>query len=615
MKQCCFLFFISMLIAGCNAPGRAPDSKLYPLVEKMRSFVFVNTDSVQAYRNRLQSEANHDKTIDAAFLKYADALYHVTAGVHNKALTDFDDAITLFEKAKADSFVAFCRLGKGNCYKLTGNSDSAVLYYLKSLSDFESLKKSSFVTATLANLAETYEEKEDLPNTKKYIDLAKANESFGSKTYISVLHLQANYYGMSDKKDSALETDKTGIALATQFGYPDILSQFYDNMAQCYLEEKKYDSARTYYFKCISLDSTSGRLQLVADTYKQLVQVFADKNEEAGMKSAAARALELCDSTDYLRGKYDLYQTLDQYFFSKNDLRASSAYKDSALNIYKKLINQETEARTTQYNIEFETAHKEKLISEQEGDLRKIKYTTALLSILAALLIISIVALYRNYKKGREIAVSKAIREQKDINTKSVFETEQGERIRIARDLHDSIGQKLSVLKMYISAGNAEQEKTSALLNDTITEVRNVSHNLLPEELNFGLLKALRSDIDKTQRSGVFHVLFKTEETDRFDNIPLPVSLNILMIFRELISNLIRHSKAKNVTATLSSDDTSISLRLSDDGVGITRAQIDSSKGIGWKNIFARIDIVNGKIFIDANQPHGNIVTVNIPVV
>ncbi len=611
MKKLLFILSV-FLFCGCGRKKDAPVEEISSTITKLRTFIFVNSDSLKFYRDKLRHSCDPAIPAQNARLKYADALYNITAGIHNKALTDFKDASVIFEKEKDDSFLAYCYLGEANCYKLTGNADEAVLHYLKATDLFEKNHNDFYVNVCYANLAETYEEKYDEENARKYLKIAISKQAYGSKTYVSVLHLQANLYGMTGKTDSAMVTDSEGIFLAQKFHYPELISAFYDNMARCYTDWKQYDSADHYYRKCIYTDSLSGRIQLMADTYAQLVNVYGAQKQEAKMETMAAHAFMLCDSTQYLRGKYAVFEGLGNYYSTQKEWERAATVKDSMQSIYKRLINEQTESNIAEYNVAYETSKKEQLIFAQQNKLQKITYLSVILSLIALLLAISIFTLFRNYKAKRSIAISKAIQEQKDINVQTVFESEQQERIRIARDLHDSIGQKLSVIKMYLTGDESNFAKTPALLDETIQEVRNISHNLLPEELNFGLLKAINSDIEKIRQSGKFKVDVSIDE-GAYKQIPLSASLNIVMVFRELLSNLVKHSSAEDITIIMTAANKVFTMQLTDDGNGINSEMIAESDGIGWKNIFARITMLKGNIVISGNEPHGNIVTIKIP--
>jgi len=611
VKKIFAAIFLFSLLAGCNNSNNKPNTSITYNVAKAKSFTFKNSDSIKYYNSILQKIAGKNVPEEYALLKYCEGLYFLTAGLHSKAITNFEDCAQLFAKQKNDSFLSYSYLGMGNCYKLSGHADEAIKNYLMALP----INEKNLYTATLcyANLAETYQQKNDLANAKKYLRLAKLNEPYGSRTYVSLLHFEANIFGMSGMFDSALLTDYKGLELAAKYNYPDKFTSFYDNIARCFMEEKNYDSATHYFKKCIYVDSINGRVQLMADTYSQMVNVYGYKNEPDKMMATALYANQLCDSTQYLRGKYAVYDGLNNYYTGTKNWQQLAVVKDSMQQIYKRLINEETETKIAKYNVEFETSKKEQLIATQQNKLQKITYLTGVITLIALLLGVSILAIYKNYKTKKSIAVNDALQKQKDSNVQAVFESEQTERIRIARDLHDSIGQKLSVLKMYLNNRENDAVKTPALLDDTIQEVRNISHNLLPEELNFGFLNTIKSDIEKIEYADVFKITTTIEDAP-YEKISLLASLNIVRIFRELLANMVKHSGASQVFITLHMADNIFHLQLKDDGIGINKNTIQESKGIGWKNIFARTNMLNGTINIDANEPAGSNVQIQIPI-
>ncbi len=612
MKLLPKLLFLVVLLSCKNNSPAVEKMALNNSLAKVRSFVFINSDSIKYYNNILQNVVDKNIPTEYAVLKYCEGLYFLTVGLHNKALTYFEDCTQMFAKLKNDSFLSYSYLAMGNCNKLSGRADDAIKNYLMALPSNE--KKPYILTLCYGNLAETYQQKNDLENAKKYLRLAKSNEPNGTRTYVSLLHFEANIFGMNGMFDSALLTDYKGLELAKKNNYSDKFSSFYDNIARCFLEEKNYDSATHYFKKCIYLDSINGRVQLMADTYSQMVNVYGFKNEPDKMKATALYALQLCDSTQYLRGKYSVFEGLNNYYSITKKWQQLAVVKDSMQQIYKRLINEETEAKIAQYNIEFETTKKEQLIATQKNKLQKITYVTGGISLVALLLVVSIIAIYKNYKTKKSMAVNAAIQVQKDSNVQAVFESEQTERIRIARDLHDSIGQKLSVLKMYLNNRENDEVKTPALLDETIQEVRNISHNLLPEELNFGFLNAIKSDVDKIKNTQVFEVILEIEDAP-YEKISLLTSLNLVRIFRELLTNLVKHSQASKVFITLKITDNNFHLQIKDNGIGIDKNDIQESKGIGWKNIFTRMNMLKGNIVIEDNKPAGNIVQIQLPII
>ncbi len=603
-----------IILIGCNNKNPASDAmEVNNALAKVKAFSFVNSDSVKYHNSILASHINPAIPLHRGIQKYCDGLYFITLGVHNKALINFNEAVTIFNKASNDSFLAYSHLAIANCNKLSGKEDEAIGSYLKALTLFERLQQQKNITVCNGNIAETYLQKNDIPNTVKYLKTALQEEPYGSKVYLALLHFEANVMGMTNKFDSAMQIDYAGIALAKKNNFPNKLSPFYDNLARCFVELKNYDSAEFYYKECIASDSINGRLQLMADTYAQMVNLYGYKNEPIKMMAAAKHASMLCDSTQYLRGKLSIYQGLNNYYTQSAQWQKLSVVKDSLQQINKRLLNEETIAKTAKYNIEYETNKKEQVIAKQQQDLQQARLLTAFAVMAAILLGLVIISLYKNYKTKKSIAVNAAIQQQKDANVQAVFESEQTERIRIARDLHDSIGQKLSVLKMYLHNRANDAEKTPLLIDETIQEVRNISHNLLPEELNFGFTNALKSDIEKLESTQQFKITTDIEEAD-YQKISLLASLNILRIFRELMGNIVKHSGATEIFIHVFINNNDFHLEIKDNGVGISNKAIDESKGIGWKNIFARINMLKGNIEILPNDTAGSKVQIKIPI-
>src|SRR5690606_25722038 len=142
---------------------------------------------------------------------------------------------------------------------------------------------------------------------------------------------------------------------------------------------------------------------------------------------------------------------------------------------------------------------------------------------------------------------------------RSIVEAEQRERIRIARDLHDSIGQKLSVVKMNLSSLQqlsaitpADPYKGAAeLVDETIKEVRNISHNLLPEELNFGIISALEDLSEKINQTHTSQVHLQLDENLTSIHLSRAFELSMYRMVQEVTGNMLKHANAKNIYISL----------------------------------------------------------------
>ncbi len=205
--------------------------------------------------------------------------------------------------------------------------------------------------------------------------------------------------------------------------------------------------------------------------------------------------------------------------------------------------------------------------------------------------------------------------------TRAIFEGEQNERIRIARDLHDSIGQMLSVVKMRLSsmpglpaADMAHSAGVSMQLVDkTLEEVRTISHNLIPEDLAFGMVRSLENLCRKVSAAGEVDVQLSVAEEVRARKFTVPFSLSLYRILQEVLGNMMKHAAATQIEVEMSESAGLIVLQIADNGKGFDTGIINASKGIGWKNIFARVNLLNGSVDVRSERISGTRIEITIP--
>jgi two-component system, NarL family, sensor kinase len=202
------------------------------------------------------------------------------------------------------------------------------------------------------------------------------------------------------------------------------------------------------------------------------------------------------------------------------------------------------------------------------------------------------------------VIYQRKMRERQRDLFQSIIDTEERERERIARDLHDELGPLLSVVKMKLeqfkSINNSYEEilqhtnESQELLNSAIQELRNTSKNLLPGAIvNYGLRSAIEEMCATINLSSTLHIeLHFAKDMD----LPKSVELNIYRILKEIINNTIKHAKAKNLKIDFSDYGKLVSIKTQDDGTGFDTDQfkIENKKGIGLKNIESRIAILGG---------------------
>ncbi len=212
---------------------------------------------------------------------------------------------------------------------------------------------------------------------------------------------------------------------------------------------------------------------------------------------------------------------------------------------------------------------------------------------------------------------------QQNQRFKQVLDAQEAERRRIAADLHDSVGQSLSSVKMML---NYAQHKNSgpdtirdmivqsqAVIDSLADEIRTISNNLAPASLRkFGLETAIEEQIHKVKIDDRFHINFICMM--RGGELDENLQLAIFRIFQELLANSIKHSNASEISVQLIEHDEDISFTIEDDGIGFDfQEAIRSRSGNGLHNIISRVSLIGGKLQFDTAPGSGTTVTIQIP--
>ncbi|MBU2888047.1 PAS domain S-box protein [Gilvimarinus agarilyticus] len=202
------------------------------------------------------------------------------------------------------------------------------------------------------------------------------------------------------------------------------------------------------------------------------------------------------------------------------------------------------------------------------------------------------------------------ITEQREIS-KSIFNAQQYERSRMARDIHDGIGQilvgtkfKISSLEADVSAEEFEHKKEEIedLLASTLEEVRRVSRNMSNRHLEeFGLRKTMEYLVEQVSDAGDFEV---SSSIDIPDDYNMDLSSAIYRIAQEATSNIVKYAKASNVSIKVESTNQNIILEVTDDGVGFDT----ENNWNGIKNMKERTSLQNGHFEISSTVGKGTVI-------
>ena len=204
----------------------------------------------------------------------------------------------------------------------------------------------------------------------------------------------------------------------------------------------------------------------------------------------------------------------------------------------------------------------------------------------------------------------------------AIINTEENERKRFAKDLHDGLGPILSTVKMSVSAltdrikdpsGKMILNNTNHLVNEAIATIKDISNNLSPHVLtNFGLSSAIGAFTTKINQTKAVEIDFKSNmENTRLENEKEVVMYRAVC---ELINNSILHSGASRIEIELNKHEKFVTLQFSDNGRGFDTSALsmENTKGMGLSNIETRVRTVEGVFVLESNPGIGTSALIKI---
>ena len=195
-----------------------------------------------------------------------------------------------------------------------------------------------------------------------------------------------------------------------------------------------------------------------------------------------------------------------------------------------------------------------------------------------------------------------------------VIHTEERERMRFSKDIHDGLGPLLSSAKMSVSALagtelSKEQKEiidnTNLVIDEAVKSLKHISNNISPHILNnFGLERAIENFIKKFESISDLKINFKSN----MKNVRLKNNIEVILyrIVCEMINNTIKHSGASEANVRLALNGGVLTLDYSDNGCGfIVENALENSLGMGLSNIISRVESIKGEVKIDSNLGQG----------
>lgn len=432
----------------------------------------------------------------------------------------------------------------------------------------------------------------------------------------------ASSFGSLNKLDSAQKYAQLGISVGTENN--DLFSQANGHfiLGTAYEKMGQLENALLTFQKARPIREKIGDPFFIVSDLAEISTLYAKLHRsEEGIKSSK-QALELAEKNNLTAKLPMIYSSLAANYEAKNDFKNASMVYKKLGDLKDSLYNDANPKALAEMAAKYETEKKEQQILLQRSELGRKNLAIIAITILVILAALLFYSLYRRHRLKQKAIIQAEIMRQQEIATRAVLEAEERERQRIAKDLHDGVGQIMSAAKMNLSAfeneinfHNPEQrikfEKIISLVDESCKEVRTVSHNMMPNALlKSGLASAIREFTDKIDNKVLKIDLYSEGLNERLDT---NIETVLYRVVQECVNNVLKHAKANHLDISLIKDNDGISATVEDNGKGFDLNQSNRQEGMGLKNIRTRIEYLKGTVEYNSKPGKGTLVAIHVP--
>lgn len=558
--------------------------------------VFINQskyqEAIALAEENIQHYTNTDQERKSTTSHFNLAIAYSELGDLEKSATHYFVVLDHYQVAGDTRGVAHVYNGLGITYETFKEFDKAVEYYRRGLALLGPEHDDGIDRASLSsNLGELYLTLGQIDSAKHYILEAKRiNNLLEMDWGLGYSHAILSAIALAeDQPDQSLDHALASMAYRKTSGTPAEMGWSHLVLGRAYV--------------------AGAKLKLAEESFLQALNSGQDVN--LALVEQAADALA------------KLYEENQHYDESLQYYRIQNAAKDSLLQKDKLIA-----LNSLQYK--YDASQKEKEITEKELKIQKQNQLKTYL--ISGLIILSLITLfiYYRFQKNRALSLQElqlqkgeimSLQKEKQLDAvthelqviNAMLQGVEEERTRIARDLHDGVGNQLTSLKMavgsiinQIPAYSKEWTGFSQMVDETQREVRSIAHNMMPISLQkLGLPVAIK-ELCRRQNLGA-GPLFSFESSGEYRPMTKEDEVVIYRIVQEVVQNILNHAQATEAVIEIKNTENAMHLEIRDNGIGWDSQQ--KSYGIGLSNISSRVEYLGSEWHLDTQPGEGSVLT------
>lgn len=577
-------------------------------------------DNADSLRNIMNSKRPYEEKINAAI--------NLVQGFELKnfdsTIIEGDKALKIARKNTDSTSVAELKRHIGVASYFKGNYDIAAKNFYESIAILEKKDDKKRLAPVYNELAKLYRKTKDLDRAEENYNKAEAiyRQMKDTTGIAMILNESGVVYEYREDYKEAVNRYTSSMKLAEDAGDSLSVSYSLSNIAGVYVIEKKYDLAEKNLLRALAIREMLRDSFALALTYSDLGVAMNAKGDYKKAIQYLTLSNKVAERLKYPELQSNNYNELSSIARKQGDFQQAFDYFMIRTALRDSLMGLEKTKQIEELNTKYETARKEQEIEQQKNKIKLQNYL--FIGIAGLLLFVSLLAhsQYKRYKLRKESQLQAEIMKQQDLSVKAVMEAEENERQRIAKDLHDGVGQMMSAAKMNLSAIESEItftdkeqsqsfEKIIQLVDESCREVRTVSHIMMPNALLKNNLGAAINDFVNKLTNKNLKITVYTENLD--ERIDSNTETVLYRIIQECVNNAMKHAGATTLDISLIRDKDGISGTIEDNGKGFN-TNSETSQGIGLKNITTRIEYLKGTVDFDSSPGRGTVIAIHVPL-
>ena len=412
------------------------------------------------------------------------------------------------------------------------------------------------------------------------------------------------------------------------------LQVYHTILGEYYTERKTYDLAIGSFKKAEQLLNQNKIIRNNLQLFIDMMQVYGASKDYKNAIKYANISLKLTQDNKNKVLEAEVYKELSKYKYEVGLIDKAFEYLTNYVSISDSSNIAEREKEVNRLEAHYQSERKERQILELQNENNEVelllsqKRSQNYLLLLASLGFLCLAGFaylgYRNLRKRDQLKANEIERlkyEQDARVSNAMLSGQENERKRIAIDLHDGLAGRLSATRIKLEKlhqssedpNNKKEFQEAALsIDDSLSELRSIARNLMPETLfRYGLKNAIEdycSSISRGQENLKFILQFYDTEID----IPQHILLTIYRIMQELINNAVKHSQASELLIQCLFQNEKADITVEDNGVGFLIQESSTRQGMGLKNLKTRVAYLNGEIDFESKPGEGTTVHIVI---